>query len=56
MGNVTSYEYDAANRETEEIDPSPDGVAADPTILYAYDTAGNLASETDPDGNATIRL
>ncbi len=53
LGNVTSYEFDAAERKTEEIDPSPDGDAPDPTILYAYDTAGTLQSETDPKGNAT---
>ena len=52
-GNTTSYDFDAAGRLTEEIEPSPDGIAADPTIQYAFDAAGNLYTETDPDGNVT---
>jgi YD repeat-containing protein len=50
---VTSYEYDAAGRETEEIDPAPSSLAPGPSTLFSYDTAGNLYSEADPDGNVT---
>jgi YD repeat-containing protein len=34
LGNVTTYQYDHLNRPVEEIDPSPDGVQADPTTSY----------------------
>ncbi len=55
MGNVTTYAYDAANREISELDPNPsDGSATGgPLTVYAFDAAGNLYSETDPDDNTT---
>ncbi len=47
-GYTTNFDYDGAGRETEEIDPSPDGTAARPTTYYAYDNDGNETSVTDP--------
>jgi RHS repeat-associated protein len=53
MSNVTTYDYDHLNRETEEIDPAPSTGAANPTTYFAYDFDNNQTSETDPDGNIT---
>ncbi|GFJ92634.1 RHS repeat-associated core domain-containing protein [Phytohabitans rumicis] len=48
--------YDKAGRVVSVAAPSytpPGGMAIIPTTQYAYDTAGNLATATDPRGNAT---
>jgi len=49
--NVTSYQYDALNRKTMEVDADPDGGGAQvsPTTAYSYDAAGNLTKVVGPD-------
>jgi RHS repeat-associated protein len=49
-GNYTTYAYDAASRETSELDPNPtDGSSSGgPLTTYSYDAAANLSSATDP--------
>ncbi len=51
MGRVTNYTYDDLNRQTEVIQPSPNGIAARPTTITTYDNDGNVTSVTDADGN-----
>ena len=45
-GHVTEFQYDAANRVTQKIDPLGN------TWTYTYDLAGNLISRTD--GNSAV--
>ena len=55
LGNITTYQYDALNRKTAEIDPTvTDAVSGQqvaPTTTYKYDADGNVISVTDPRGN-----
>lgn len=56
-GRTTSWNYDELNRQTQEILPHPDGLAATgPTTNYVYDDAGNLYSQQDALGNLTVYL
>ena len=52
---VTSSTYDAFNRKTQMTQPDPDGAGAEtsPVTTYSYDRAGDLLSQTDPNGNVT---
>ena len=46
---VTTFTYDALNRETSVSLPNPsDGSAGGPTTSYGYDLVGNLISTTSP--------
>ena len=47
LGNTTSYEYDALNRQTAIIDSLSE------TTTTTYDPEGNILSLVDPSGNAT---
>ena len=58
-GNVITYQYNALNKKTAEIDPAvyitlPGGGQSSmpiaPTTYYGYDVAGNLTYQTDPRG------
>ena len=56
FGNTTDYVYDALNRQIETIQPAvlnAAGNSVNPTTVTAYDTAGNVISVTDPDGDTT---
>jgi RHS repeat-associated protein len=44
---------DDFGRISQVIQPSPDGIAAQPTTTYTYDRDGNQLSITDPSGNTT---
>ncbi len=50
---MSNYEYDNLGRLVAFVQPSPDGVAARPSMTYSYDAAGDTLGMTDPDGNTT---
>lgn len=50
-GNVTTYSYDAMNRETGETDAA--GTSAVGVNTFTYDKAGNQITSTDPDNDTT---
>ena len=59
LNNVTSYEYDLLGRRIKVTAPDPDGAGSltAPVTNFTYDFAGNLLTETDPEGNVTnVRL
>ncbi len=49
----TTYEYDGFDRLDEVVQPSPDGIAAQPTTTFTLDVHGNTLSVTDPNSNTT---
>ena len=49
--NVTTYSYDAMNRETGETDAEGSSIAGIST--YTYDAAGNQITSTNPDNHTT---
>jgi YD repeat-containing protein len=51
---VVQHTYDYPNRWVgRSVDPDGDGPLVAPQYTYAYDDAGNLLSETDPEGHTT---
>ncbi|GAB6188118.1 RHS repeat-associated core domain-containing protein [Thermopirellula anaerolimosa] len=55
LGNVTSYQYDAAGRQTHIIQPDPDGEGPleAPVTQYVYNIGGQLIQTIDPLGRVT---
>src|SRR6185437_874337 len=51
LGNVTTYQYDAAGHLTAVVAPASNGKS--PTTTYTYDSQGNVLTMTDPDGAVT---
>jgi hypothetical protein len=47
VNNVTSYGYDADNRQNQIIRGSGNGSSISSTATMLYDNVGNLLSETD---------
>lgn len=50
IGNVTTWEYDAAGRKIREVQPDPDGSGplASPENIWEYDALGRISREQDP--------
>ena len=55
LGRLTTYEYDAAGRQTKIIQPDPDGTGPleAPVTQYVYTTGGQLVQVIDPLGRVT---
>jgi RHS repeat-associated protein len=55
LGRLTTYEYDAAGRQTKIIQPDPDGSGPleAPVTQYVYNTGGQLVQVIDPLGRVT---
>ncbi len=63
LGHVSEFVYDERNRKIASIAPevedwstSANGTFVSPTVLTAYDAAGNPTSVTDARGNTTVTL
>lgn len=53
-GRVVRYEYNASNGNLEAVRQDPNGLNLQ--TIYTYDTFGNVASVTDPEGRITNNL